>query len=412
MFNKIVVPLDGSQLAERALAPAMALAQASRGQLILFRAPLREKLQLLEARDLLASGGLGAEEALQQARHQAQAYLDALVQQTSPAGFSIRPLMVEGAVADIIIDVAATEQADLIVISSHGYSGLTRWVMGSVTERVLHSAPCPVLVIHGLRAIRRVLIPLDGSRLSEQALGPGLALAASLGAEVILVRAIPRLDANEIEQLDNLRPGLGSTLEAELTAGARQYLRDLAAGWSAGRTPIRTQVLFGPPAEGILSFAETQACDVIAMSTHGRTGLRRWVYGSVTEKLLRTGRCSVLVVRSAALPGLLPAEALEPALAAVGHQPAESASALHVVSWPDDDPAGRPGEGPEAALERAFIAAYLYEKGYSPEAVQRLPEDARRRLMADASAHASVRLAEIEARAHLVHQLEGHPVSG
>jgi len=207
----------------------------------------------------------------------------------------VHPEVREGSVAEIIVDSAAAGKVDLIVMSSHGYSGLTRWVLGSVAEKVLRGAPCPVLVIRSPRPVRRILIPLDGSALSEQALTPGLSLAAGLGAEVTLLRAIPRVDVKEIEQLDQAERGLGRRLEEELREDAGQYLRNLAA--ARPEMGIKTAVVNEPAADSILDYAEKHATDVIAMSTHGRTGLGRWVYGSVTEKVLRGAHHSMLVVR-------------------------------------------------------------------------------------------------------------------
>jgi nucleotide-binding universal stress UspA family protein len=202
-------------------------------------------------------------------------------------------------VAEVIMDTAAAEKADLIVMSSHGYSGITRWVLGSVAERVLGGAPCPVLVIRSPKPLQHVLIPLDGSSLSEQALAPGLAVAASLGAEVTLLRAVPRAEAGEIREFDKIERGLGQRLVEEIREDAEGYLRCLAAARPHPGIEIKTVVTFEPAADSLLEYVEGHAIDLIAMSTHGRTGLARWRYGSVTEKVLHGSHHSMLIVRPA-----------------------------------------------------------------------------------------------------------------
>jgi len=182
-------------------------------------------------------------------------------------------------------------------MSTHGYSGITRWVMGSVTEKVLHHAACPVLVARPADSIRKVLISLDGSELSESTLEPGLEVAAGLGAEVTLLRVVERLDAAQRDYLDEMERGLGNRVQQEFYEDAEEYLHDQIKSYRRAGLNIQTAVRDGSAADRILDFAKAQKVDLIAMATHGRTGLRRWVYGSVTEKVLHTGCCSMLIVR-------------------------------------------------------------------------------------------------------------------
>jgi len=186
---------------------------------------------------------------------------------------------------------------DLIVMSSHGYSGVTRWMLGSVAEKVLRKAPCPVLVIRSSRPIWRVLVPLDGSPLAEAALQPALAVAAGLGAEVTLLRAIGAPEAEVLKQLDKVEKGLSQRVLEDMSAAAKTYLREVSDRHRRAGAEIKTAVVDGSAAAGILDYAEARDMDLIAMSTHGRTGLQRWIYGSVTEKVLHGAQHSMLVVR-------------------------------------------------------------------------------------------------------------------
>ena len=294
MFNRVLVPLDGSILAERALAPALALGRHSGGEVILLRVPIPEKLLVFTS---AGYGLLWPDEAVERSQNEAWDYLTSIHKANEQPTFKLRTEVNEGDVAGVIVDTALRDEVDMISMSTHGHSGITRWVLGSVTERVLRSAPCPVLVIRSPQPLRQILIPLDGSALAEHALAPGLELARSLGGEMTLLHAVEPPDAGETEHLEQIERGLGRRLREDFYKGVEAHLRDLAAAHQQAGLNIRTVVKDGPAADSILEFAEAHGMDVIVMATHGRTGLRRWVYGSVTEKVLRGAACSLLVIR-------------------------------------------------------------------------------------------------------------------
>ena len=300
MFDRILVPLDGSELAERALQPALTLAERDDAELVFLRVCVPEKMLVPDAHVAGGYNLLWPEQSLAQARVEAQAYLTALRRAQVPAEVHARLEVAEDGVAEAIVDTAADSQADLIVISSHGYSGVTRWVLGSIAERVLDAAPCPVLLLRWPKPISHLLVPLDGSELSERALEPALNVAAGLGARVTLLRAIAPVTAAEKDRLDGLERGLGERLVEESHQHAEEYLRGLLAARRTTGVEIDTVVAYEPAVEAILGYAEAHAVDLVAMSTHGRTGLRRWVYGSVTAKVLHHARHSMLVVRPGA----------------------------------------------------------------------------------------------------------------
>ncbi len=284
MFKNILVPLDGSQLSQRALEPALTLSQQTGAELLLVRVPVADTLSFVVS------------EAKQRELFQeALVYLDALCKSNEQPQVRLRTQVLEGDVASAIVDTARTEQTDLIIMSTHGYSGLTRWVLGSVTEKVLRSAPCPVMAVRAARHPQRILITLDGSPLAEGAIGPGLSLAQSLQAEVTLLRCVPHILADG--KLDEHERGLSRRMQEDLINEAKEYLRtQLDEAGRAGVT-INPAVRIGSPADNILEYVETYGIDLVAMATHGRTGLKRWVYGSVTAKVLRSVSCSMLVIR-------------------------------------------------------------------------------------------------------------------
>lgn len=291
-FKRILVPLDGSELAERALIPALALASAMLAKLYLIRVAIPLTLNLdpqLYQRIL-------------EMRHDDAAhYLRSIQSRFQSSAEEIETQVVTGRAANSIINFAQEKKIDLIVMSSHGRSGVDRWVYGSVADKVLHNVCCAKLVIrpHVIIepfSINRILVPLDGSAIAEQALEPALALSESLPAELILLRmmAAPHLFLQEPV------PGLTS-LDAVMEAAeqeANAYLQGVQAAFADRPISSSLCARTGPAAEGIIDNTAGQKVDLIVMCSHGRSGIERWVYGSVAEKVLRGANCLTLVIQS------------------------------------------------------------------------------------------------------------------
>jgi nucleotide-binding universal stress UspA family protein len=277
MLDRIVVPLDGSALAECALEPAISLAQQDKGELVLVSIPAFEKILLPSS---TGNGFAWPEQLLELARNQTDSYLSEVGHRLASPDLRLRTETREGDVGSAIVDLAAAENAGLIVMSTHGYSGLTRWVLGSVTEKVLRAAPCPVLVVRSAAPLSRILVTLDGSSLAETALAPAIEVARRLDAQITLLRVVDFDDASYEE--------------------AKEYLHQAAELFGQQAAIGPAVVMFGPAAQSILEVIQTHHIDLVAMATHGRSGLRRWVYGSVTEKVLRSARRAMLIVRPAA----------------------------------------------------------------------------------------------------------------
>lgn len=295
MFNRILVPLDGSELAERALKPALAIAQKAEGEVILLRVPVAKAMPILIPAEY---SPIQPDQALEHYWDEAAGYLKTVQNSRVQSHLALGAQVIQGGVAEVIVDTAAKEAVDLIVMSSHGYSSITRWVMGSVAGKVLQNAPCPVLVVHSSANLRKALIPLDGSTLSESALTSGLEIASRLGSEVTLLRVV-QLDESRLAYLERIELGLSERAREEALERAETYLHGLAAAHRQAGLNIQAVVKVGPAAHRILEFAEAHEMDLVVMCTHGRTGLRRRVYGSVTEKILRSARCSMLIIRPA-----------------------------------------------------------------------------------------------------------------
>ena len=296
MFEKILVPLDGSQLAETALEAALVIARKQSGEIILLTVPTYGQV--------MAPGPAGytlmtPSQSPDILNEDAETYLDGIYRRISGPGIEVMTEVVGGDIAGNIVDMAAAEKADLIVMTNHGYSGFTRWMMGSITERVLRSAPRPVLVIRCAGLPENAVITLDGSSLSEQALVPGLNLARLLGADVtlLLIDEAKKLGDLELSLLDVAGAGLGQQIAQEDQDHSIQYLSEIVEKFSSSNQEIKILVLGGSAADSILAYVEKKPADLLIMATHGHTGLRRWVYGSVTEKCLHNSACAMLIVR-------------------------------------------------------------------------------------------------------------------
>lgn len=305
MFEKILVPLDGSPFAERALAPALALAEQGQGQVILLSVSYSNQIML---NDWNGYGYLYLEQFLEISRRQFGDYLQAVTSQHKRPNLTLKTLIKEGDEASAIVDTAVEEEVDLIVMASHGRSGFSRWVLGSVAERVLRTAPCPVLLMREDKPLNHIMITLDGSALSEYALEPGMEVASRLGSHVTLLSVEPLVEVAQEMVLALEQAGVKheQPTHEDFYERVSRYLQQQADKLP----PTLKQAIYikpkqGPVVEVILDTIESDKVDLVVMSTHGRSGLKRWLYGSVTDKVLHSAPCNLLIMRP-------PLEAFEP----------------------------------------------------------------------------------------------------
>ena len=291
MLSKILVPLDGSALAERALSLGMEIAEGIDAQLVLFR--------VIPYFTILVADPLLYEEMNRMGEDEAHAYLRHLrsdVVGDIPADIACEV----GSAAEAILQYAQANEVGLIVMSSHGRSGLNRWVYGSVAERVLSKAPCPVLITNARQEawqpeIKKLLVPLDGSALAEEALVPAAEMVQALDAQLHLLRVTP----SEHSRFETASMAdVFSDIELNEVEEAEAYLEEKAAAFDGVDVHLAATVSDGSVAETIVNYAEAHDIDLIVMSSHGRTGLQKWVYGSVAEKVLRSACCATLIVRN------------------------------------------------------------------------------------------------------------------
>ncbi|MGH7871968.1 MAG: universal stress protein [Candidatus Binatia bacterium] len=297
MFSKIIVPLDGSKAAEVALPYARSLAGKLHLDIELIAAVDVTEL----ARSVSAAEGLFLDRVADDESRRLREYLSAIA--SSFAGVEVGCRVDKGPAADVIINAAAQPET-LINMATHGRSGLNRWLLGSVAEKILRAASGPLLLVRaamqaasaGRATLKSIIAPLDGSQLAEQALPAVIDLARRLDIEVILFRAYAVPSAAfagaKSYSLDTDR------LVAEMAAAATEYLRGESEMLKqAGVKKVNCVAKEGLSADEILKFAREKPDSLIAMCAHGRSGIKRWVLGSVTETVVRHANAPVLIVR-------------------------------------------------------------------------------------------------------------------
>ncbi len=305
MFRTIVVPLDGSPLAEYALATAGMLAERAKAEMQLVRA---HQVVLLDLGDQLAVDQALREDALDYLTRTAQGIRD-------ETGLEPRTAMLDGQPAAIIADHLRAQRDPLLVMCTHGRTGFSRLWMGSVADAVVRSVSSPALLLRpeeapggGLTrmpAFDRLLVPLDGSAYSEQIVPPAMALAELTGAHVLLLEVVKPVFTPAftpaMEYTMSYAPPEEYAVEAtaSMVEQAAGYVSSLAARlrrWHPTidiQTDVRTE---SRPAQVIIETAAANGTDLVALATHGR-GMSRLVVGSVADKVLRGGPRAMLVVR-------------------------------------------------------------------------------------------------------------------
>jgi len=272
MYDRILVPTDGSRSAEAAARHGVVLAKAFDASLhvisVVAGRERGEQLSEPQARDAVAR-------------------VEALVED---AGVGCRSTVEHGRPHEAILSYASATDVDLVVMGTHGRGGLSRLLVGSVADRVIRSSDDPVVAVPP-RAIdreteryQRVLLPTDGGPAAGAAVEHALSIAERMGATVRVLGVI--------EGVTGL-PSLGDPLREAAT----EAVEAVAERASDREVTLTTHVQPGTPHEVINRFATAHGIDLVAMGTHGRSGVRRQLLGSVTDRVVRTSDVPVLTVR-------------------------------------------------------------------------------------------------------------------
>ena len=302
MSTRILVPLDGSSLAEQALPCAVTLARGLPAELVLLCAIWipPDILQMLDESTVELNAIVAQLEA------DANGYLLTLARQLRKAGLSARSVVRRGPAAETILDYASQVNVDQIVMATHGYSGIKHWTHGSVAERVLQAARVPLLLVRAGEQdlasdwqqparCRRILVPLDGSPMAEQILPIVVSVAQAMSGQLILLQ-VPIAHVTGWMTGEWFLPIQGVLQTAD--ADAEAYLSTTASRLEKQGIEVTTATAIGSVANCIVEYAAVNNIDLIAMCTHGRTGLARWALGSVADRVLRAGGKPILLVRA------------------------------------------------------------------------------------------------------------------
>ena len=286
MYSKILVPLDGSSFSEQILPYARWVAGA-------YKIPV----ELLRITDPDVRPPFWPPETSDQ-------YLKKVAAKFFPSGAA--RIAEDGRPAEVITERAKSDPSCLIAMATHGMSGVRRWLLGSVASKVVQTAANPLLMIRPTEdtnesqepKLDRILVPLDGSGLAEKILPHVRALAETNNVEIHLLR-VYTLPPDAYVVADGVIAQGPAPYREELKKEAQTYLDGVMAGLRAdGLQRVIATALEGDPAGEIIDLARKTPNDLIAISTNGRSGIGRWVLGSVAEKVVQHSRGPVLLVRA------------------------------------------------------------------------------------------------------------------
>jgi nucleotide-binding universal stress UspA family protein len=283
-YRRVLVPLDGSELAERAIPYAKTIAKTEGSEVILFTVSVAFVEQL---------------------DRPMKAYLELNAKELQSQSIKASTAITYGNVADEIIKFADNNKIDLIILSTHGHSGIKRWALGSVALKVLHGTCIPVLLIksraHKIADVefKKILVPLDGSSFSEASIPYVKELAKGTGSEIILlwVSEPPVLPADRSPAIKPSWEEYRDILMTEVQRQAEKYLEEIKANLVKSGIKVRSQAILGKSVKSILQVAQKEDINLIAMTTHGRTGVSRWVYGSVASRIVEESPQPVMLIR-------------------------------------------------------------------------------------------------------------------
>lgn len=287
MYSKILVPLDGSPLAEQILPYVRMLAAA-------YNIPV----ELLWVNDV---------EVTEWPPHSGKEYLQRAKAKYFAASIKIESIEADGNPAEMIVRRTEAEPSCLIAMATHGTSGMRRWLLGSVASKVVQTARNPLLLIRPIEnadpaaaiKLNTIFVPLDGSGLAEKSLPHAVALAKRLKPAVQLLR-VYTLPGDAYVVADGVIAQGPAQFKEAMQKEAESYLEGKVEPLRAeGLDHVIGTAMEGDAASEIIDLAAKTANSLIAMSTHGRSGIGRWLLGSVAEKVLQHSHVPVLLIRAA-----------------------------------------------------------------------------------------------------------------
>ena len=309
MYRNVVVLLDGSELAESVL-PHVTEVIRDRGSCVhlLSVAPLSRGTVPVNVNVRSSAADLPEERS--RIQRELIEYLRTVAKKIEPVAADMWLAVRHGRPADEILTFVGSIGADLVAMSTHGRSGISQWVFGTVADRVLRGATCPVLLVRAGRggvtaplretSYQNILVPLDGSALAEQVVPYVKSLVRPNRTRVYLISVMTTgMVDRTVTLLTSYPPGLQLAAPAfqYVKAQLQAYLRSVAAALRESGAVVHIVIQQGSPADGILACAAKVEADLISMTTRGFSGASRWVYGNVAGKVLQGAYTPMLLVR-------------------------------------------------------------------------------------------------------------------
>ena len=296
-YERIMVPLDGSNAAEMALPYAEQIATKFHSEITLVCV---------------------AQPSMAKSDHLFRAYLHAIQEKVkvelsdwgAKPGTRVSAEIVAGNPAEVISTCAASKNVSLVVVAGRSRSGEGLWLLGHIVPKVLRETSRPVLLVrkeatreglHRKGLIKKILVPLDGSKAGEQIIPHAVEVAKVTGAEVTLFRAYKLLMRPISVEFYTMPEEEVGKINKHREEEARGYLKSIAGTFREKGLTVSEVTATGNPADVILDYAESNAVDILTMSTHGLSAIKRWIFRRVSDRVLHAGDMPVLFARA---PGL------------------------------------------------------------------------------------------------------------
>lgn len=294
MFNLILVPLDGSPLAECVLPHVIAMGQVFESKITL--------LQVLEKNLPDASTQFVDLLNWQINKTKAILYLKRIDDQLQSMALQTKINVMEGLAAESIIEFTRSQQMELVILSSYGQSGLGKWGISSTTHKIVFSAPTSVLIIHAAepkgQSYRRILVPLDGSWRAENVLPIVTLLARFHKSQIQIVHVVqapemPRHLPPMQEDID-----LSDRIVKRNQEEARLYLEQVQSHLSLAGIDVKTHLVVSDDvAHALHEWVDREQIDMVVLSAHGYSGNSQWPYGSMVDNFILYGKAPLLIVQ-------------------------------------------------------------------------------------------------------------------
>jgi nucleotide-binding universal stress UspA family protein len=301
MFDPILVPLDGSLLAECVIPHVIAVARAFDAKVTLLR--VLDKRQAAESPQLFDLLNW------QIAKTDAKLYLEKIASRLNESGVQAREVVLEGLAAESIAEFAQSQKMKLIILSSHGHAGLSQWGISSVTQKIIYSAPTSVMLIRArqpvtgeltLREIpyQQIMVPLDGSWRAENVLPTTTLLSRFHKSKIHIVHVVKTPEMARHMPLVREDLELSNRIVARNREEAVRYLDQMRLHSPLADIDLKTHLLTSDNAAAALhELAEREHIDLVALSAHGYSGSNQWPYGGMVNNFILYSKVPLLIVQ-------------------------------------------------------------------------------------------------------------------